>query len=81
MCFLTMSRFSKWLNTYQVKHNVPFRSMATLRELKDRLTSVGNIGKIAKSMKMVATVKFARAEREAKEAAVLEGSVAGFIVV
>ncbi|SCZ89759.1 BZ3500_MvSof-1268-A1-R1_Chr9g10583 [Microbotryum saponariae] len=36
--------------------------MATLRELESRIKSVGNIGKITKSMKMVAASRLARAQ-------------------
>ncbi|GAA6043432.1 hypothetical protein JCM8097_002855 [Rhodosporidiobolus ruineniae] len=36
---------------------------ATLRELEQRIKSVGNIGKITKSMKMVAASRLARAQR------------------
>lgn len=43
---------------------VQSRGMATLKEIKSRLTSVTNIQKITKSMKMVATSKFKQAERQ-----------------
>eukprot|EP00127_Corallochytrium_limacisporum_P004082 Clim_evm27s157 gene=Clim_evmTU27s157 len=43
------------------------RNMATLKELKLRLTSVQSIQKITKSMKMVSAAKFAKAERELKK--------------
>eukprot|EP00128_Syssomonas_multiformis_P013173 Colp12_sorted_trinity150504_noHs@35990 len=46
------------------------RDMATLKEIKIRLTSVKSIQKITKSMKMVSAAKFARAERELKKARV-----------
>jgi len=39
------------------------RSMATLKEIDMRLKSVTSIAKITKSMKMVASAKFARAQR------------------
>ncbi|KAL8279746.1 hypothetical protein RQP46_007841 [Phenoliferia psychrophenolica] len=41
---------------------------ATLRELEMRIKSVGNIGKITKSMKMVAASRLARAQKAMKEA-------------
>merc|ERR1711957_121689 len=42
------------------------RSMATLKELDMKLKSVQSIAKITKSMKMVASAKYARAERSLK---------------
>lgn len=42
------------------------RNMATLKEIKTRLTSVTNIQKITASMKMVSAAKFSRAERQMK---------------
>ncbi|BGP17199.1 hypothetical protein JCM10213_006002 [Rhodosporidiobolus nylandii] len=41
---------------------------ATLRELEQRIKSVGNIGKITKSMKMVAASRLARAQRSMQDA-------------
>ncbi|KAK4705284.1 translation initiation factor 5B, partial [Phenoliferia sp. Uapishka_3] len=41
---------------------------ATLRELEMRIKSVGNIGKITKSMKMVAASRLAKAQKAMKEA-------------
>ncbi|GAA5912149.1 hypothetical protein JCM5296_003943 [Sporobolomyces johnsonii] len=41
---------------------------ATLRELEQRIKSVGNIGKITKSMKMVAASRLARAQKAMTEA-------------
>ncbi|GAA5848808.1 uncharacterized protein RHOBADRAFT_65967 [Rhodotorula graminis WP1] len=41
---------------------------ATLREIEGRIKSVGNIGKITKSMKMVAASRLARAQRMMNEA-------------
>ncbi|GAA6063115.1 hypothetical protein JCM10212_002637 [Sporobolomyces blumeae] len=41
---------------------------ATLRELESRIKSVGNIGKITKSMKMVAASRLARAQRAMENA-------------
>ncbi|BGO92383.1 atp3 gamma subunit of the F1 sector of mitochondrial F1F0 ATP synthase [Rhodotorula toruloides] len=41
---------------------------ATLRELESRIKSVGNIGKITKSMKMVAASRLARAQRSMTDA-------------
>ncbi|GAA5859864.1 hypothetical protein JCM8547_004362 [Rhodosporidiobolus lusitaniae] len=41
---------------------------ATLRELEQRIKSVGNIGKITKSMKMVAASRLARAQRSMTDA-------------
>lgn len=44
------------------------RGYATLKEISTRLKSVKNIQKITKSMKMVSAAKFAKAERELKDA-------------
>lgn len=44
------------------------RTMATLKDISIRLKSVKNIQKITKSMKMVSAAKYARAERELKNA-------------
>merc|ERR1712071_55001 len=44
------------------------RHMATLKDISIRLKSVKNIQKITKSMKMVSAAKYARAERELKNA-------------
>ncbi|XP_058841941.1 ATP synthase subunit gamma, mitochondrial-like isoform X1 [Acipenser ruthenus] len=46
------------------------RNMATLKDITMRLKSIKNIQKITKSMKMVAAAKYARAERELKQARV-----------
>jgi F-type H+-transporting ATPase subunit gamma len=42
--------------------------MATLKDISIRLKSVKNIQKITQSMKMVSAAKFARAERDLKQA-------------
>jgi len=44
------------------------RGMATLKDIRLRLRSVKNIQKITKSMKMIAAVKYAKAERELRSA-------------
>lgn len=44
------------------------RSMATLKQISMRLKSVTNIQKITQSMKMVSAAKYARAERELRQA-------------
>ncbi|XP_054713983.1 ATP synthase subunit gamma, mitochondrial-like [Uloborus diversus] len=44
------------------------RGMATLKDIRMRLKSVKNIQKITQSMKMVSAAKYARAERELKQA-------------
>ncbi|XP_050530054.1 ATP synthase subunit gamma, mitochondrial [Daktulosphaira vitifoliae] len=44
------------------------RSMATLKHISMRLKSVKNIQKITQSMKMVSAAKYARAERELRQA-------------
>lgn len=44
------------------------RGMATLKSIQMRLKSVKNIQKITQSMKMVSAAKYARAERDLKEA-------------
>ena len=44
------------------------RGMATLKTISLRLKSVTNIQKITKSMKMVSAAKYARAERDLKQA-------------
>jgi F-type H+-transporting ATPase subunit gamma len=44
------------------------RSMATLKQIQIRLKSVTNIQKITQSMKMVSAAKYARAERELRQA-------------
>jgi len=44
------------------------RNMATLKAISMRLKSVKNIQKITQSMKMVSAAKYARAERELKQA-------------
>ncbi|VVC26685.1 ATP synthase, F1 complex, gamma subunit conserved site,ATP synthase, F1 complex, gamma subunit [Cinara cedri] len=46
----------------------PNRSMATLKQIQMRLKSVTNIQKITQSMKMVSAAKYARAERELRQA-------------
>jgi len=46
----------------------PHRSMATLKAIQMRLKSVKNIQKITQSMKMVSAAKYARAERDLKQA-------------
>lgn len=48
--------------------NVQSRNMATEQQLKSRLRSVANIGKITKAMKMVAASKLRRVERLLKGA-------------
>jgi len=47
---------------------VQTRGMATLKDIRMRLKSVKNIQKITQSMKMVSAAKYARAERELKQA-------------
>lgn len=42
--------------------------MATLKQIQIRLKSVTNIQKITQSMKMVSAAKYARAERELRQA-------------
>lgn len=44
------------------------RGMATLKDIRVRLKSVKNIQKITQSMKMVSAAKYARAERDLKQA-------------
>lgn len=44
------------------------RGLATLKDIRVRLSSVKNIQKITQSMKMVSAAKYARAERELKKA-------------
>jgi len=44
------------------------RGMATLKDIRLRLKSVKNIQKITQSMKMVSAAKYARAERDLKQA-------------
>lgn len=44
------------------------RNMATLKDIRVRLKSVTNIRKITQSMKMVSAAKYARAERDLKNA-------------
>jgi len=46
----------------------PSRNMATLKSISLRLKSVKNIQKITQSMKMVSAAKYARAERDLKQA-------------
>lgn len=46
----------------------PARGMATLKHISMRLKSVKNIQKITQSMKMVSAAKYARAERDLKQA-------------
>ncbi|XP_046911397.1 ATP synthase, gamma subunit [Dermatophagoides farinae] len=46
------------------------RGMATLKDIRVRLKSVTNIRKITQSMKMVSAAKYARAERDLKNARV-----------
>jgi len=48
----------------------PVRGMATLKEIQIRLKSVTNVQKITKSMKMVSSAKYAKANRELKPARV-----------
>ncbi|KAF9981061.1 atp3 gamma subunit of the F1 sector of mitochondrial F1F0 ATP synthase [Modicella reniformis] len=47
---------------------VQTRNMATLREIQIRLNSIKNIGKITKSMKMIASTKVAKAQRSMETA-------------
>ncbi|CAN8001503.1 unnamed protein product, partial [Ixodes hexagonus] len=47
---------------------VQSRNMATLKDIRVRLKSVKNIQKITQSMKMVSAAKYARAERDLKQA-------------
>ncbi|CAO3568987.1 unnamed protein product [Mortierella alpina] len=46
------------------------RNMATLREIQLRLNSIKNIGKITKSMKMIASTKVAKSQRAMEHARV-----------
>jgi F-type H+-transporting ATPase subunit gamma len=54
------------------------RNMATLKEISMRLKSVQNIGKITKSMKMIASTKVTRAQRNMETARVY-GQTANFV--
>ncbi|KAI7863579.1 ATP synthase F1, gamma subunit [Spinellus fusiger] len=51
-----------------LSHGVQARNMATLREIQQRLKSVQNIEKITKSMKMIASTKVAKAQRNMETA-------------
>ncbi|KAI7870599.1 ATP synthase F1, gamma subunit [Spinellus fusiger] len=51
-----------------LNHGVQARNMATLREIQQRLKSVQNIEKITKSMKMIASTKVAKAQRNMETA-------------
>jgi len=53
------------------------RNMATLKELKLRISSTKNIQKITKSMKMIASTKLVRAQREMEKARVYGGASDG----
>ncbi|KAF9432167.1 atp3 gamma subunit of the F1 sector of mitochondrial F1F0 ATP synthase [Entomortierella beljakovae] len=57
---------------------VQTRNMATLREIQMRLNSIKNIGKITKSMKMIASTKVGKAQR-AMETARVYGSTSASI--
>ncbi|KAF9102117.1 atp3 gamma subunit of the F1 sector of mitochondrial F1F0 ATP synthase [Mortierella sp. GBA35] len=50
------------------------RNMATLREIQLRLNAIKNIGKITKSMKMIASTKVAKAQRAMESARVYGAS-------
>ncbi|KAI9242298.1 MAG: ATP synthase subunit gamma [Podila humilis] len=50
------------------------RNMGTLREIQLRLNSIKNIGKITKSMKMIASTKVAKAQRAMESARVYGAS-------
>ncbi|KAF9189435.1 atp3 gamma subunit of the F1 sector of mitochondrial F1F0 ATP synthase [Haplosporangium sp. Z 767] len=52
------------------------RSMGTLREIQLRLNSIKNIGKITKSMKMIASTKVSKAQRAMEQARVYGSSSA-----
>ncbi|KAG0344016.1 atp3 gamma subunit of the F1 sector of mitochondrial F1F0 ATP synthase [Podila humilis] len=52
------------------------RNMATLREIQLRLNAIKNIGKITKSMKMIASTKVAKAQRAMETARVYGASSA-----
>ncbi|KAI9221336.1 putative ATP synthase gamma chain mitochondrial precursor [Blastocladiella britannica] len=55
-------------------------NMATLKEIQMRLKSIANIGKITKSMKMIASTKMSRAQR-AMDAARVHGNAAAAVTV
>ncbi|KAF9147269.1 atp3 gamma subunit of the F1 sector of mitochondrial F1F0 ATP synthase, partial [Linnemannia schmuckeri] len=46
------------------------RNMGTLREIQLRLNAIKNIGKITKSMKMIASTKVSKAQRAMESARV-----------
>ncbi|KAI9022149.1 ATP synthase F1, gamma subunit [Phycomyces nitens] len=51
-----------------LSNGIQARNMATLREIQQRLRSVQNIEKITKSMKMIASTKVAKAQRNMETA-------------
>jgi len=55
------------------------RNMATLKEVSLRLKSVQNIGKITKSMKMIASTKVNKAQRAMEQARVYGQSAVSFL--
>jgi len=55
------------------------RNMATLKEVSLRLKSVKNIGKITKSMKMIASTKITKAQRAMEQARVFGESSVAFL--
>jgi len=60
--------FSSLAKTSAVALATQTRGMATLKDIRVRLKSVKNIQKITQSMKMVSAAKYARAERDLKQA-------------
>ncbi|KAG0359066.1 atp3 gamma subunit of the F1 sector of mitochondrial F1F0 ATP synthase, partial [Podila minutissima] len=46
-----------------LSNGIQSRNMGTLREIQLRLNSIKNIGKITKSMKMIASTKVTKAQR------------------
>ncbi|KAF9376385.1 atp3 gamma subunit of the F1 sector of mitochondrial F1F0 ATP synthase, partial [Podila verticillata] len=51
-----------------LSNGIQSRNMGTLREIQLRLNSIKNIGKITKSMKMIASTKVAKAQRAMESA-------------
>ncbi|XP_034241201.1 ATP synthase subunit gamma, mitochondrial isoform X2 [Thrips palmi] len=60
--------FFRLVNQWSVAQQQQARGMATLKAISIRLKSVKNIQKITQSMKMVSAAKYARAERDLKQA-------------
>ncbi|KAF9206839.1 atp3 gamma subunit of the F1 sector of mitochondrial F1F0 ATP synthase, partial [Podila verticillata] len=57
-----------------LSNGIQSRNMGTLREIQLRLNSIKNIGKITKSMKMIASTKVAKAQRAMESARVYGAS-------